>query len=138
MPSLGSRIVSTGSVAEPQTALPFEVSSEILINAARDSTPVSGYTHNFYKYPARFSPKFVRAAIETFSAPGDLILDPFMGGGTTLVESLALGREAVGTDISSLAAFVTTVKTTLFAEPELNLMERWIRCIHPATTALRR
>jgi DNA methylase len=96
-----------------------------LIDAARDFEPVTGLTHNFYRYPARFSPKFVRVAIESFSEPGDLVLDPFMGGGTTLVEALALGRNAVGADISSLAAFVSEVKTTLFSEKELETLQRW-------------
>lgn len=96
-----------------------------LIEAARDATPVSGLTHNFYRYPARFSPKFVRAAIKALSEPGDLILDPFMGGGTTLVEALALGRHAVGADISSLAAFISEVKTTLYSENDLEALERW-------------
>lgn len=96
-----------------------------LIEAARDTEPVSGLTHNFYRYPARFSPKFVRAAIAALSEPGDLILDPFMGGGTTLVEALALGRHAIGADISSLAAFVSKVKTTLYCEDDLGALERW-------------
>ena len=43
-----------------------------LIAGARDTEPVRGLTHGFYKYPARFSPAFVRAAIETFTKPGDL------------------------------------------------------------------
>ena len=60
-----------------------------LIEAARDASPIAGLTHNFYRYPARFSPKLVRAAIEAFTAPGDLVLDPFVGGGTTLVEAIA-------------------------------------------------
>jgi hypothetical protein len=51
-----------------------------LIASARDSTPVKGLTHGFYKYPARFSPQFVRAAIETFTRKGDLVLDPHVGG----------------------------------------------------------
>jgi hypothetical protein len=42
----------------------------------------AGHTHNFYRYPARFSPQFARAAVEAFSAPGDTVLDPFVGGGT--------------------------------------------------------
>lgn len=104
---------------------------ERLIEAARDQTPVSGLTHNFYRYPARFSPKFVRAAIEAFSEPSDLIFDPFMGGGTTLVEALSLGRDALGTDISSLAAFVSEVKTTLYSEPELERLHRWVGRVGP-------
>ena len=52
-----------------------------LIAAARDQSPISGLTHNFYRYPARFSAEFVRAAIQCFSRPGNLVLDPYMGGG---------------------------------------------------------
>lgn len=96
-----------------------------LIKAAGDISPVSGFTHNFYRYPARFSPKLVRAAIQAFSVPGDLVLDPFVGGGTTLVEAMALGRHAIGTDISALATFVSEVKTTLYTEPDLGKLTRW-------------
>jgi DNA methylase len=84
-----------------------------LFDAALSKSPAQGYTHTFYRYPAGFSPKFTRAAIETFSKPGDVVLDPFMGGGTTLVEALATGRDAIGSDINSLAHFVTRVKTHL-------------------------
>jgi hypothetical protein len=100
---------------------------ERLVAGARDDSPVAGLTHNFYRYPARFSPKFARAAIECFSEPGDLVLDPFVGGGTSLVEALALGRDGVGVDISTLAEFVTRVKTTVFYEEELNLLTKWTK-----------
>lgn len=100
---------------------------EDLITAARDTSQVTGLTHNFYRYPARFSPKFVRAAIRAFTSPGDLIFDPFVGGGTTLVEALHLGRNALGVDISSLAAFVSEVKTTLYTERDLKIAESWAR-----------
>src|SRR6185437_5574487 len=96
-----------------------------LLEAASDATPVAGLTHNFYRHPARFSPKLARAAIEAFSEPGDLVLDPFVGGGTTLVEAMVLGRNAIGADISSLATFVSEVKTTLYTEPELDALMRW-------------
>jgi len=96
-----------------------------LVAAACDTSPISGLTHNFYRYPARFSPKLVRAVIDTFTEPGDLVLDPFVGGGTTLVEALASGRHAIGADISSLATFVAQVKTTLYSEEELARLSRW-------------
>jgi DNA methylase len=97
-----------------------------LREATLDISPVSGLTHNFYRYPARFSPRFARQAIEVLTAPGDLVVDPFMGGGTTLVEASALGRYAIGTDISTLAAFVARVKTTLYSENDLRRLEAWI------------
>jgi hypothetical protein len=96
-----------------------------LIAAARDTEPVRGLTHGFYKYPARFSPAFARAAIDEFTRPGDLVLDPHVGGGTSLVEALAAGRHAIGVDISALAQFVATVKTTVLSEAELDLLEGW-------------
>ena len=102
---------------------------EALITGARDAAPVKGLTHGYYKYPARFSPAFARAAIETFTQPGDLCMDPHVGGGTTLVEALALGRHAIGVDISTLAEFVAKVKTTVFSEAELNTLMMWAKLV---------
>jgi hypothetical protein len=113
-----------------------------LVAAARDAAPVRGLTHGFYKYPARFSPVFASAAIRAFTESGDLVLDPHVGGGTTLVEAIAAGREAVGVDISTLAEFVTSIKCTVFSEVELDTLERWAGRvaasvdIHKPSTAL--
>jgi|SRR5665213_205993 len=96
-----------------------------LIAGARDASPVKGLTHGYYKYPARFSPRFARATIETFTKPGDICFDPHVGGGTTLVEAIAAGREAVGVDISALAEFVTSIKCTIFSSAELDMLECW-------------
>ena len=100
-------------------------SFSVLADAAMDKTPVAGWTHNFYRYPARFSPRFAAAAIECFSKPSELILDPFMGGGTAVVESIAAGRSVIGNDLNSLAAFITKVKTTILAEAEVAAIKRW-------------
>jgi DNA methylase len=102
-----------------------EAVQQSIIVAARDAQPVRGLTHNFYRYPARFSPIFVRAVIQAFTRPGDLVLDPHVGGGTTLVEALALGRHAIGVDISALAEFVASVKTTVYKEDELDQLTAW-------------
>src|SRR5690606_32788942 len=56
---------------------------------------------------------------------GELVVDPFVGGGTTLVEAVASGRLAIGSDISSLATFVTQVKTRIYTEPELEKLLTW-------------
>lgn len=97
---------------------------------------VNGLTHNFYRYPARFSPDFVRAMLKEFSKPGDLIYDPFMGGGTTLVEAAALGRHSIGTDISSLAAFISQVKTAMYTNTQLANVEAWINLVVPMLTVV--
>src|SRR5690348_14082790 len=106
-----------------------ENSLSALFEAALSRSPAQGYTHTFYKYPARFSPEFARAAIETFSKPGEIVLDPFMGGGTTLIEALAAGRHAVGSDINSLACFVTRVKTHLVSAAECVAIGDWYKAL---------
>jgi hypothetical protein len=98
-----------------------------LIEGARNIQVVEGLTHNFYRYPARFSPAFVRAVINSFTDPGDYVLDPYVGGGTSLVEAIALGRHAIGVDISELAEFVATVKTAILSDGELENLERWVQ-----------
>src|SRR5262249_39681766 len=59
------------------------------------------------------------------SEPGDTVLDPFMGGGTTLIESYAAGRTAVGTDVSTLAEFVSQVKTTVLSKRQIKELTIW-------------
>ena len=126
------------SQRSPELELPHALADQ-LIQAARSSDSISGLTHNFYRYPARFSPALVRAAIHAFTKPGDLVLDPFVGGGTTLVEALASGRHGIGSDISALATFVSDVKTTIYKESELRKLRRWAdrvtQCIDASSSA---
>lgn len=110
----------------------LDTSLENLRTAALDATRVAGLTHKFYRYPARFSPAFAATAIKEFSRRGDLVLDPYMGGGTTVVEALALGRRAAGSDLNSLAAFVTRVKTTPLSAGERLALQLWSERIVPA------
>ncbi|MFN7220369.1 MAG: DNA methyltransferase [Burkholderiales bacterium] len=93
--------------------------------AAKDQSRVSGLTHSYYRYPARFSPNFVSEVIECFSSPGDLVLDPYMGGGTTIVEAYVRGRRSVGCDLNSLAVFVGKAKTTMLAKREIEEVRTW-------------
>jgi DNA modification methylase len=97
----------------------------VLTEAAHDRTPVTGWTHNFYRYPARFSPRFASAAIECFSEASDVILDPYMGGGTVLVEGVAAGRHVVGNDLNSLASFIAKVKVTPLTSREASAISQW-------------
>lgn len=96
-----------------------------VLSAFVSTAPVAGLTHTFYRYPARFSPDFVRSAIRAFSQPGDLVLDPFMGGGTTAVEALAAGRKFVGTDLNRLAVFVARTKTTPLTNSDCERLLDW-------------
>lgn len=104
---------------------------ETLLSSIQDTKPVKGLTHFFYRYPARFSPQFARAVIDHFSGPGDLVVDPFVGSGTTIIESRVAGRRSVGIDISELACFITRVKATVYKSRELSEFERWAVDVTP-------
>lgn len=104
-----------------------------LLEASLSQKPVSlgrrrtDSPHEYYRYPARFSPEFARAAIEAFTQRGELVLDPFMGGGTTLVEAMRAHRQGVGADVNELATFVSRVKTTVLNEVDLVILRAWMQ-----------
>lgn len=98
---------------------------------ALDAAPVTGLTHCHYKYPARFSPAYVSAVLNTFSSPGDVVLDPYMGGGTTIVEAMAAGRQAVGCDLNSLAVFVAKAKTQKISTRDAGEIRAWASAVLP-------
>lgn len=114
---------------------PIGVSDETLDTireAALSRTPVSlgprrtASPHEYYRYPARFAPELAASVIQTFTEPGDLVGDYFMGGGTTLVEARMAGRISVGSDINSLSTFVSKVKTRLYSAAELAEVTAWV------------
>ena len=58
-------------------------------------------------YRACFKPQLPRFFIETLTKPGDVVYDPFMGRGTTIVEAALFGRRVIGNDINPLSRILT-------------------------------
>jgi len=73
---------------------------------------VSYCTHGIHRFPAKFIPQVPRFCMEHYSKQGDVVLDPFMGSGTTLLEAMLLGRDAYGIDIHPLARLIAKTKVT--------------------------
>jgi hypothetical protein len=71
-------------------------------------------------YRACFKPQLPRFFIERLTAPGNLVYDPFMGRGTTLIEAALLGRVPVGNDVNPLSAVLTRPR---LQPPELSQIE---------------
>jgi len=70
-------------------------------------------------FRGNYAPQIPRNVIEMYSEPGEYILDPMVGGGTTLIEAKLLGRNALGLDINP--AFVEQIKELLkFKSPASN------------------
>jgi len=70
------------------------------------------YTHQLFRFPAKFHPPVVRWALGNYGRRGSVVLDPFTGSGTVQVEALSRGISSVGIDIDPVACLITQAKTT--------------------------
>jgi modification methylase len=94
----------------PGTELPLSVwpTAQQPAAAQRASRYLPGST----AHPAKMLPAIARHAIERYSQPGDLVLDPMCGIGTTLVEAVHLGRDAIGVELEPRWADLARANTT--------------------------
>ena len=76
-------------------------------------------THYLFRYPAKFHPPIARALVERYTDRENVVLDPFCGSGTLLVEACATGRKSVGVDIDPVVVLVTMAKVHRFNMPHL-------------------
>ena len=73
-------------------------------------------THGFHSYAGRMHPSIARGALGAWSHPGELVVDPFCGSGTVLVEAMGLGRRAIGVDASPLGVAIARARTTTLGQ----------------------
>lgn len=69
-------------------------------------------SHDLHAFAAKFPPQLPRVFIRGLTKPNDIVLDPMMGSGTTIVESHIEGRIGMGLDIDPLSLQLSTVKVT--------------------------
>ncbi|MGH2985683.1 MAG: TRM11 family SAM-dependent methyltransferase [Solirubrobacterales bacterium] len=60
------------------------------------------------RHPGKMLPELARRAISAYSEPGELVVDPMCGTGTTLVEAIHLGRNALGIELERRWASLAT------------------------------
>jgi methylase of polypeptide subunit release factors len=66
--------------------------------------------HKMCSYLGTYPPSLARAAVALFSDPGDIVLDPFSGRGTTLLEARLTGRRAYASDLNPIALALSQAK----------------------------
>jgi hypothetical protein len=69
------------------------------------------HVHRLHPYLGKFVPQLVEELLRRYVKPGGRVLDPFAGSGTTLVQSLESGYDAVGVDVAPFNCLLMRVKT---------------------------
>jgi hypothetical protein len=81
------------------------------------------HVHRLHPYKGKFIPQLVQYFIDdhiddykkdVYFKPGDIILDPFCGSGTTLVQAHEMGLHSIGVDISQFNCMIADTKLALY------------------------
>lgn len=103
-----SHALAKGNLIETKQ-FKYENGSRLDIKLKKQNTRYSA--HGLHEYKGKFNPQVVRSLYNIFNIQeSSLVLDPFCGSGTSLVEAAHHGIKAIGTDINPLAVFITNTK----------------------------
>jgi len=104
-------------VAATQAVLYRELGPDLQLSWSEAELPErerTKHVHRLHPYLGKFVPQLVEALLGRYVEPGGRVLDPFAGSGTTLVQALESGYDAVGTDIAAFNCLLMRVKTARY------------------------
>ncbi len=82
-----------------------------IVSANRTRSPNQYLTHWIYPYKGKYHPQMIRALLNVIDVKkDDVVLDPFIGSGTTALECQLLGIDCIGIDISQVCVLISKVK----------------------------
>src|SRR3989344_27848 len=84
------------------------------------------HVHRLHPYLGKFIPQLVEVFLKSFFKKGNWVIDPFLGSGTTLIESNILGINSVGIEISQFNCLISDIKTRVY---DISLLEKEIKDI---------
>ena len=123
--------VETVSFTEVEAFPPLDRIEPGQLFALSLSTPTTACTHGLHRFAAKFVPQVPGWALDAFAGPAErVVVDPFMGSGTTLVEGVLRGGTTVGVDVDPLARLIAGAKTTAVDPDRIRslaaaLADRW-------------
>lgn len=101
-------------MAATQAALYADLAPDLHLSWSEAELPErerTKHVHRLHPYLGKFVPQLVEALLDRYVPAGGRVLDPFAGSGTTLVQCLESGYDAVGVDIASFNCLLMRVKT---------------------------
>jgi DNA modification methylase len=81
------------------------------------------HVHRLHPYLGKFIPQLVEVFLKKYFKPGEMILDPFVGSGTTLIEANILNMPSIGIELSEFSYLIAKVKTQKY---NIELVEKEI------------
>jgi hypothetical protein len=104
-------------MAPTQAALYRELSDDLHLSWSERELPErerTKHVHRLHPYLGKFVPQLVEALLGRYVRAGGRVLDPFAGSGTTLVQCLESGYDAVGIDVAAFNCLLMRVKTARY------------------------
>jgi len=103
-----------GPVTVPSSVTPETPLEQLNLNWRERDLPErerTKHVHRLHPYLGKFIPQLVEVFVRKYLRPGQTVLDPFCGSGTTLVQANELGINSVGYDISAFNVLLSRAKT---------------------------
>jgi hypothetical protein len=101
-------------MAPTQDALYADIGLDLDLSWSEKELPErerTRHVHRLHPYLGKFIPQVVEVLLERYVSKGGRVLDPFAGSGTTLVQGLESGYDAVGVDLAAFNCLLMEVKT---------------------------
>lgn len=101
----------------PSSVTPETPLSQLNLNWRERDLPErerTKHVHRLHPYLGKFIPQLVEIFLRKYFRPGQTVLDPFCGSGTTLVQANELGVNAIGYDVSAFNVVLARAKTTRY------------------------
>jgi len=108
---------NSGEPTIPSSVTPETPLSQLNLNWRERDLPErerTKHVHRLHPYLGKFIPQLVEIFLRKYFKPGQMVFDPFVGSGTTLVQANELGVNAIGYDVSAFNVVLARAKTNYY------------------------